>query len=151
MRFSRRIFTLMFFLVVTAFFSRPASAQSNFPSTAVRISITDCGPPCDGSGAGNSGFFGPTAPNSYPVPIVVSGFTGSVEAISITLKHIIDPSPVTGLAYFGFSNFLLVSPDGRAFAFLVSGCNTDKPINNGSPIDLTFADSGSNSLQSLPF
>jgi hypothetical protein len=133
-RFWRRTSGAACAILLTVLFAGPATAQNSFNSTVTKISITDCnsGPCAGGDGVNDSDYIAPpnattALPSStYPVPIVVSGFSSAVQTVSITLHDFVDPNDGTGTVkgiYFATSAFLLVAPDGRNFAFLQGACN----------------------------
>ena len=129
---SRVQWTLSLLLVVLG--SVAASAQTyNSPANLYAVNDTN---------------FNYLGANPYPIPITVSGFSGSVSTVSVTLNHLADKG-LYGNTYglFASTAYLLVSPDGRAFAFLAQPC-INAPV-GGTPT-LTIADSGSAALQSDP-
>lgn len=98
---------------------RPHGATSYTNATA--ITITDCPNPCPASGQ---------AASLYPSPIVVSGETGVVERVSVTINGFSHAFPAD-------TDFLLVSPSGRK-SVIMSDFGAGSP--GVSNINLTLDD-----------
>ncbi|HJU39409.1 MAG TPA: hypothetical protein VJ724_07520 [Tahibacter sp.] len=90
-------------------------------TNATAITITDCPNPCPASGQ---------AASLYPSPIVVSGVTGVVERVSVTLNGYSHAFPAD-------TDFLLVSPSGRK-SILMSDFGAGSP--GVSNINITYDD-----------
>lgn len=90
-------------------------------SNATAITITDCPNPCPASGQ---------AASLYPSPIVVSGVTGVVQRVSVTINGFSHAFPAD-------TDFLLVSPSGRK-SVLMSDFGAGSP--GVSNIDITMDD-----------
>lgn len=76
--------------------NRPEGGPQSFTNSTA-ITITDCPNPCPASGQ---------AASLYPSPITVSGVTGAVERVSVTINGYSHAFPAD-------TDFLLVSPSGR--------------------------------------
>lgn len=96
---------------------RPHGATTYTNATA--ITITDCPNPCPASGQ---------AASLYPSPITVSGETGVVQRVSVTLTGLSHAFPAD-------TDFLLVSPSGRK-SVLMSDFGAGSPGVSGVNVTL---------------
>ena len=99
----------------------PGPAALTSFTNATAITITDCPNPCPASGQ---------AASLYPSPITVSGETGVVERVSVTINGFSHAFPAD-------VDFLLVSPSGRK-TVLMSDFGAGSP--GVSNIDVTLDD-----------
>ena len=83
----------------------------------------------------------PTPAFNYPVPLTVSGVSGTITEIRVTLYDVYHDRPAD-------MDILITSPSGRSI-IIMSDAGDGLAIPADNPIDLTFTDSASRDLPEL--